>query len=206
MSLLFDPAAEALFRRFEMEVLDVHHRTLPLWARPRGTALYAILSAFDARMPLILGTTETVAARHRAAVRFKDVEEGLSYAVRWLHEGSPTVAVVPTDDQAILGEADEFLVHAADYATLVEHHVRYGRGLLGLEVDAEARTVRFRFRAGPPVRVCLPRHDRKHRVFGPPGWPYRAGDSRGRCRGHSVFRGSVTTTIGDAWSSTISAS
>ena len=153
--MLFDPAAEALFRRFEMEVLDVHHRTLPLWARPRGTALYAILSAFDARMPLILGTTETVAARHRAAVRFKDVEEGLSYAVRWLHEASPTVAVVPTDDQAILGEADEFLVHAADYATLVEHHVRYGRGLLGLEVDAEARTVRFRFRADLPFEYAF---------------------------------------------------
>ena len=148
-------APDALLRRFEKETLDIYHRSLPIWKRPSGQSLYATLAAFDARTPPFFGEATSEAARHRDAVRFKDVEEGLSYAVRWLHDGSPFLAVEPTDDGEVLAEADGFLDHATDYNALADHHVRYSRKLIDIDVDPDTRTVRFRARPDLPFDLSL---------------------------------------------------
>jgi hypothetical protein len=149
------PSTEELLRRYEAEILDVHHRSLALWPRPRPVSLYAMLSAFDSWAPLVHGVHATEATRHITAVKFKDVEEGLSHAMRWLYDGASSLNIEPTDDRDILAEAGEFLDHAADYATLAEHHVRYSQGLLTVEVNSAGKIVRFKTRSDRSFDLAL---------------------------------------------------
>ena len=43
-----------ILTRYEAETLDPHHKTLSLWTKPRGEAVFATLAAFD-----LLGTAWT---------------------------------------------------------------------------------------------------------------------------------------------------
>ena len=134
--------AEEILRRFERDVLDKHHESLSLWNRPRNVAVYAALAQFDcwAILPLVapltFGSVPTMQ-------RLKNLEEGLSEALRWLHTGDPRLDLVPTDDRNIIQEAGEFCLFAGQYVDIADFHKMYGRGQVDLEVDEAARVVRF---------------------------------------------------------------
>src|ERR1700722_7102387 len=105
--MLTGKAAEKLLREYETEVLDVHHLTLPFEGRDRLIAIYANLAQHDS-----YAAVELLAGVQRPDMGYaqimKSSEEGLSQALRWLHDGSAQLDPVPTSDWVMIGEAGEY--------------------------------------------------------------------------------------------------
>jgi len=159
--------AEKVLREFETKVLDVHHQILPFERRDRPIALYAVLAQHDSYFAV-----ELLAGVERPDMRYvqimKSPEEGLSQAVRWLHDGSVPIDVTPTSDWATIGDAGEYAKFASTYVDLADMHKMYGRKQLILEVDDAARQVKFDF----------PKDDQLKRIGGYIEAAYRAAQYR----------------------------
>ena len=133
---------EQVFRRFEQDVLDKHHKSLALWNKDRSVAIYSALAQFDCFAILAL-FGPPVMSGIGATQKLKNLEEGLSEALRWLHTGELQFDLTPTDDPSIIKEAGEFCVFAGKYVDIADFHKMYGRGQVEIEVDEDARKVRF---------------------------------------------------------------
>jgi hypothetical protein len=134
------------FRRIEQQVLDPFHTSLSLYGRDRADARLAALAAFDG-LALASAIAMLGGREHNASTRQmeKKFEDGLAQAMRWLTPKGHVPTVSPTLAHGSVSEAGDFLIHAADYANLVDFHRLYGAKLLLAEVDAPAKTVRFRY-------------------------------------------------------------
>lgn len=76
-------------RRFEREVLDTHHRSLPLLNRPPGTALYGLMAAYDSSLlPIAAATPHLTPEAIGSMQRLKYVYESINPALRWVVAGN----------------------------------------------------------------------------------------------------------------------
>ncbi|QDT91111.1 hypothetical protein [Gimesia algae] len=133
---------EKVFRKFEKEVLDKHHKTLALWRRDRRNARYAALAQFDCNViSTVLSPPDP--SRIGQLQLLKNLEEGLSEAFRWLHDGSQQFNIKPTDDPNIIEEAGKFCQFAGKYVNIADFHKMYGRKQVDIEVDEVKKRVRF---------------------------------------------------------------
>ena len=133
-----------LLRKFEREVLDVHHRSFPLYGRPKNIALYALLAAFDSNLVVHATLNEIGANREVGTMQFtKAMHEAINPALRWVLEGEGPVDPTPVSEGAIVEEAGRFLVHATFYSIVAAFHILYSRKLASVQVDEATRTVRF---------------------------------------------------------------
>ena len=133
-----------LLRKFEREVLDVHHRSLPLYGRPKNIALYALLAAFDSNLVVYATLNEIGVNREVGTMQFtKNMHEAINPALRWVLEKEGPVDPTPVSEGAIIEEAGRFLVHATFYSIVAAFHILYSRKLASVQVDEAARTVRF---------------------------------------------------------------
>ena len=136
---------EPLLRRYETEVLDAYHREFAVWHRSPDTRLWAILSAFDS---FILSRVD---AQNRYGQllpldlvhRFKTIEEGLNWALRWCFADAPDSFPSTTASDALLDEGGSLLHFTADYFVLADLHQMFGRGAMSLSCSEEARRIRF---------------------------------------------------------------
>ncbi len=135
--------SEKTFRQFEVEILDQHHKTLSLWNRDRNVATFAALAQFDCLSAILSSSFLPINNSLSAIQKVKSTEEGLSQAIRWLHEGDTQFDLTPTGDAKIIEEAGGFCQFAGKYVDIADFHKMYGRNLVEIEVNNEARTVRF---------------------------------------------------------------
>lgn len=133
-----------LLRKFEREVLDVHHRTLSLYGRPKNIAFHALLAAFDSNLVVYAALDGLSATEAVGTMQFmKAMHEAINPALRWILEKEGPLDPVPPFTGSILEEAGQFLVHATFYVTVATFHVLYSRKLASVQVDETTRTVRF---------------------------------------------------------------
>src|SRR5438132_1200910 len=91
---------EAAFRRYEREHLDVHHRTLALWSRPRDVAVFAFLAAFDSIIaPITHGLHRGFPDPNTQYAQ--SLRDGLIHGLRFLGPDVQGVAVTPQIDSQI---------------------------------------------------------------------------------------------------------
>lgn len=140
-------AAELLLREYEEQILDRHHLTFKsFWAIPDEHRAYALLAAFDS---LVLSHLRAYASGvlDDAARGMKYVEEGLGQALRWCLEDHATQQIASTSSADTIEAGGRFLLYASEYAQLADFHKAYGRGLVTVSVDREAKRVRFDYRS-----------------------------------------------------------
>jgi hypothetical protein len=148
-----DANSEKLFRDFEVNVLDVHHQTLPLWQRPKPQALLSLLAQFDCNA--ILSLLMPGGAPVMGAVQvFKSGEEALTQAIKWFHDGT-AIDVTAVIDQKAVDEAGRFSHFAGTYVDIADFHKMYGQKQVDVSVDEVARTVTFSSSPGNPGRTPL---------------------------------------------------
>lgn len=134
--------AESVLRKFETDVLDKHYQSFSLNQRDRGTAIYATLAQFDCWAirslisPGSLGITGEVQ-------QIKNLEEALTQALRWLHDGTEQIDISPTNDSQVVEEAGSFCDFAGIYSHIADLHKMYGRRQVSIEVNETERKVRF---------------------------------------------------------------
>jgi hypothetical protein len=116
---------EPIFRRYEREYLDRHHRSLPLSSRTPGEAAYALLAAFETGHP-----PPQLPVTYEYARTLDHLADALALAFRWFHAVEPGLTVLPTDRPELIREARAFLRHAVDYVILEDLHKSHGRGVL----------------------------------------------------------------------------
>jgi hypothetical protein len=134
---------ETVIRRFEAEVLDVHHQTLSLWSYPKDKALYGLMAAFDSMllpMAQILDETTSLAVGSRQHLKL--IHEGFNQGLRWITLQEAAFPN-PTPDRRLLDSGGEFILFAANYVTIANMHILYSRGLVKAEASAVDRRVRF---------------------------------------------------------------
>ncbi|MCH7752407.1 MAG: hypothetical protein IH898_09675 [Planctomycetes bacterium] len=73
--------------------------------------------------------------------------------------------MTPTDDSKIIEEAAEFCAFAGRYVDIADFHKMYGRGQVEIEVDENARKVRFVTPKGKlPAGSMLGMAEQSHRL------------------------------------------
>jgi hypothetical protein len=155
-SALDETPCEVLLRRFERDVLDVHHRALPLWARSPAQRLWGILVGLDSFILSRFAAQESHGVLPLGlAHRFKTIEEGVNYALTWCYAESSGAFPHPVESETLLDEGGSFLLFCADYFVIADLHQMYGRGAMAIECSADERRIRF-----VPVRTSnvLPWH------------------------------------------------
>jgi hypothetical protein len=152
--MIADSESERLLRLYETTVLDAHHRTLPLWTCPRPEAIFATLCQFDCNALLSLLVPPD---QYNVGIvqLFKGMEEGLSQALRWLTADEKTFEVVPTTENGIIEMAGNYCQFSAKYVTIADFHKMYGRGQIGIGVDAAQKCVQFCFQQGHDPALTL---------------------------------------------------
>lgn len=135
---------DRVLRRFEQEVLDAHHRSLPLLRRPLGTALYGLMAAYDSSLLPIAAVTPRITPEAIGSMQqLKYVYESVNPATRWVIRDNSIPDPVPAPNESLIEEGGELLRHARDYVQVAIFHVMYGRGLVTAEADEKRRVVRF---------------------------------------------------------------
>src|ERR1700709_2470232 len=136
--------SEAILRRFEAEVLDTFHTTLPLWPVERRKAIYALMAAFDTMiLPMASILSETTSEDIGAMLHMKLWQEGFNQALLWLTTDG-LVMPSPLEDGDLLDKGGEFLLYTAiKYTPVASLHVLYSRGLATVEADEKRRLVKF---------------------------------------------------------------
>lgn len=132
-----------LLRRYECEVLDVYHESLPLWNRPKDIAVSALLIAYDS-MQMLTGMSTAGRRPFLSTWQFvKCLDDALSQSLRWICRGDPATDLTPPSDSVAVTEAVKFIEHAVDYINLADMHMMYGRGLVDITVDSRKHIIRF---------------------------------------------------------------
>ncbi len=138
---------EKAFREYEKEI-DSFHKSLPLWKYPKDKALYGLLSAFDS---FLLVQVEWAKERNGKPATlgvsqyFKLLNEGLVYAMRWLHSGEEQVDATPTNDVTLVTDAAQFIQHGSDYDHVSRFYMEHSRGWMRASVDQASKSVRFAY-------------------------------------------------------------
>ena len=142
---------EEILRQFEAQVLDTFHTTLPLWPLKRGRAIYGLMAAFDTMIiPMEAILSETTSEDVGAMLQMKLWQEGFNQALRWL-TADGLIMPEPVADVEMLDKGGEFLLYAAtQYIPVASMHVAYSRGFASVEVDKQARSIRFHRSPTPP--------------------------------------------------------
>lgn len=105
-----DATAEQVLRRFEA-TLDAHHRSLPLWSRPREEAIFATLAAFDLMMlPLFLGLMGA-GPRPQAVQKIKWLHDSLIHVMQFFWQESRELEVRPRAQQSLIEQGFALLSH-----------------------------------------------------------------------------------------------
>lgn len=143
--MAIDESAEKLFREYETTVLDIHHRSLPLWKYDRSTAIYALLAQHDSHAIIELLAPPISSQSMGVTQKFKSLEEGLSQALRWIHPGVGVHDAIPTSESKCIEDAGSFCKFASDYVNIADMHKMYGRGQVTLSIDENTKKVRFQF-------------------------------------------------------------
>jgi hypothetical protein len=135
---------DVLLRQYERE-LDALPFTFPIVRRDREAALFAVLAAYDS-----LALTEVIVPPHirlspSGVIHAKYLEDGLTYAIRWLYDGREPCDLRPCSSETLANEAGTFLLFAREYAAIADLHQMYGRGQVDVRVDSVARTVSFSY-------------------------------------------------------------
>ena len=138
---------EILFREYERQ-LDDHHRTLGLWSKPRAEAIYAVLTITDSMFLTLMSSNVPPLITGGAGQRLKQVEEGVTQALRWLC-GEGNTCVQSVADQDLIALAHKYRLFASDYVNIADFHMTYGRGLAGVTIDDANKTVTFDSKPGP---------------------------------------------------------
>src|SRR5947199_3605073 len=135
--------SQAILRRYEADVLDTFHTTLPLWSIERGKATYGLMAAFDTMiLPMASILSETTSEDIGSMLHMKLWQEGFNQAFRWLTADGLAMPT-PLEDGEILNKGGEFLLYTAiKYVPVASMHVLYSRGLATVEVDEKRRSIR----------------------------------------------------------------
>jgi hypothetical protein len=122
----------------ERTVLDIAHRTMPLWSVPSSTAAYALLWAFDVHPAVSDPDAPTWEGDAL------DIQNALSQALEWVRKDAPVLESAPTDVVPVRDAAAQFLHHARDFWRLSLVHRAYWAGDYVATVDDRTNTVTFR--------------------------------------------------------------
>jgi hypothetical protein len=135
---------EAILRGFETDVLDTFHTSLPLWSLDLNEAIYGLMAAFDTMiLPMEEVLSQITSEDIGSLLSMKFWQEGFNQALRWLTIGGLTMPT-PVADGELLDKGGEFLLYTATkYIPVASMHVAYSRGSAAIEVDEEARSIRF---------------------------------------------------------------
>lgn len=152
-----NPDDEQVFREYERE-LDAHHTKLPLWAKARPEAIYAVLTIPDAVFFTLMSSPVPPVMTAGFAQKLKSAEDGVTQALRWLTQDGCS-AIVSVADRDLIHSAHEFTLYASDYVDIADFHMMYGRGLAELAVDSAAKTVTFDSLGGPGQSNTLAWHE-----------------------------------------------
>src|SRR5260370_40309594 len=99
-----------ILTKFEA-VLDLHHRTLPLWQEPRPEAIFATLAAFDLMMlPLTIGLVGAGRNPHTIQ-KIKGYHDSLIFAMQFFWKESQEMKVRPKADRLLIEKAFGLLSH-----------------------------------------------------------------------------------------------
>jgi hypothetical protein len=135
---------DSVLRRFERQVLDAHHRSLPLLRRPPGVALYGLMAAYDSSLLPIAAVTPHITPEAIGSMqRLKYIYESVNPATRWIVSGNLIPDPVLAPNRALIEEGGELLSYARDYVQVAIFHVMYGHDLVTAETDENKRVVRF---------------------------------------------------------------
>ncbi len=148
---------ERVFREYERE-LDAHHTKLPLWAKARPEAIYAVLTIPDAVFVMLMISPIPPVMTAGFGQKLKSAEEGVTQALRWLTQDGCS-AVVSVADHGLIQSAHEFTLYASDYVDIADFHMMYGRGLADVAVESAAKTVTFDSVGGPGQGDTLAWHE-----------------------------------------------
>ncbi len=85
---------------------------------------------------------------------FKSIEEGLSQAIKWFHDGSAT-DVSTAIDEKVFDEAGSFGQFAGNYVNIADFHKMYGQKQMDVSVDESARIITFSSPPGNPGRTPI---------------------------------------------------
>jgi hypothetical protein len=147
-----------ILREFEAEVLDRHHTTLPFW-KTGSSRSWALLTGYDSFI-LVRYLRQERGMTTGGIQYLKSIDEGISAALRWHFEDTPTAFPEPTTT-VDLGCAGEFLEFAGEYNTLSILHSMYGHNMITVECDRATRRVRF---VPPAVQRIRPWYAMAERV------------------------------------------
>lgn len=134
---------DRLLRLFEQQ-LDSYHMSLPLMRRPRATALYAVMAAYDSMLLPLRDVTSQIDDRaigSRQAMR--TIVESINPALFWITCAGESLTPEPAAHVDLIDDGGNFLTHARDYFQVSAFHIMYSRGLMSVECNAEKKTVRF---------------------------------------------------------------
>jgi hypothetical protein len=135
---------DSVLRRFKRQVLDAHHRSLPLLRRPPGVALYGLMAAYDSSLLPIAAVTPHITPEAIGSMqRLKYIYESVNPATRWIVSGNLIPDPVLAPNRALIEEGGELLSYARDYVQVAIFHVMYGHDLVTAETDENKRVVRF---------------------------------------------------------------
>lgn len=140
-----DVSHESLLRLYEKE-LDAFYRTYPLVQRDRADAVYSVLSAYDSLVLFDAGILPRARFSTDFVIHAKYLEDGLTYAIRWLHDGKEVCDLRSSTSRDLAVESAAFLHFARDYAVVADLHYMYGRKQLDVCVEPVSRTVSFQYR------------------------------------------------------------
>jgi hypothetical protein len=133
---------EAILRKFETNVLDVYHKSLPFWNLPIETRLYAIMAAYDSTIiPILFADNSTKSVR--AIQDIKTLDDGFIQALRWIFADSKNLEPTSVSNQEIFETAVSFLIYCSQYARIAYFHMMYDQKLAKISADEANRIIRF---------------------------------------------------------------
>ena len=137
-----DEATVRAFRQLEAQ-LDAHYKTLPLFNKPVGNAVYAVMAAFDSLFMLEKTLSPETEFDVDIMQTRRSHEEGLSQTLRWLLGRTVDIDPVPSADEQTIMHALRTLNYGGRYNEIESYHLLFGKGLADVDVDLLRKQVRF---------------------------------------------------------------
>ncbi|MGB7324186.1 MAG: hypothetical protein WBD31_04905, partial [Rubripirellula sp.] len=172
------------------ETLDQQHTKHRLWTHSRPEAVFAVLAQFDC-MHLVASAVSPANPSVGQSQVIKGLEEALSQAVRWLHDGSMQFDLNPSYNMRLLEDAGSFATLARTYVDIADFHKMYGRRQVEVIVDSELRRVRFQTPANRDPATAMYgmiENSSQHRLLSEAGQPNQlAADELRKVLGRDAF-------------------
>jgi hypothetical protein len=149
-----DEATMKALRQLEAE-LDAHYQTLPLFRRPLGNAIYALLAAFDSLYLIEPSLTPNNQFNVDVMQLRRSFEEGLAQSLRWLLGKTADVDPIPSNDPVVVEQAFYFFEFAGKYNQIEAFHQMLAKKWVDVAVDLEQEQVHFKPVADPNARRTM---------------------------------------------------